>query len=73
MKKLTYKTPLHDKILKALNAREKMSKDKMSERYDRWHENEKLYNFYLKETDEDKFRKAQIEAGQQEYYTVYIP
>jgi hypothetical protein len=45
----------------------------MSERYDRWHENEKLYNFYLKETDEDKFRKAQIEAGQQEYYTVYIP
>lgn len=72
-KVLKYGTPLHSKVLKALEARLTLSKRKMRLRSESLKEIDDTFRAYVKKTDDDKKRENKRKDGKPEYTTLVIP
>lgn len=71
---LRYGSEKHAKILDALNARKKLSRDKMEQLYTGFERAEDQYLAYLPETEADVTRRSQREnQGKPTYTTIKIP
>lgn len=67
-------TPLHTRLLDAVLERIKMSRKKMSQRYEHFRAMEELYIAYIPESESDRLRRLSREQkGTQTYTTVEIP
>lgn len=71
---IAFTTPRHKKILDAVLERIKMSRKKMTERYEHFSKMEELYIAYIPEQENDRLRRQSREnKGTQTYTTVEIP
>lgn len=71
---ITFGTPKHQKILDALMARIRLSKEKMTQRYQHFADMENEFIAYIPESENDKLRKTnRKQQGLQTYTTIAIP
>lgn len=72
-KQLRYKSPLHEKLKKALESRKKFSADKMADRHERWTKDEEQAKAYMTVKEADRLRTEQTANGSPQYATIQIP
>lgn len=70
---LRYGTSRHNRIRDAINARLRLSENKMTDYYTRWEDAEKEHQIYIKETDADASRDDLRDDGYPQYTTLKIP
>lgn len=70
---LRYGTDRHNRIRDAINARLRLSQNKMQDYYSRWEDAEKDHQIYIKETDADASRDDLRDDGHPQYTTLKIP
>ncbi len=71
--KLRFNSPRHNRIRDAIIARKKTSQDKMSEKYPFFRRMEELFQAVIPETENDRIRRGQREAGKPKYTTLVVP
>lgn len=72
-KTFKYGSKEHSDILDALVERKRFSAKKMSDRHDKWTQNEEDAKAYIKLEDADKLRKSESENGDPQYVTLQVP
>lgn len=73
MKKFTYDSPEHKKVLTAIQRRWRMSREKLSERYTAWTRSEEQMMAYIPATELDSKRKMDRDSGLPQYTTIEVP
>ena len=68
-----YGTPLHEKVLNAVQQRYRMSREKFSDRHSKWAEQETISQAYVKPSENDQVRKQAKRDGKPQYTTIVIP
>jgi hypothetical protein len=63
----------HKQVLEAVRQRRKMSREKMSDRYEVWAKNEERFRAYVKPTEGDTKRSNLRKEGKTQYTTIEIP
>lgn len=72
--KLNFDSPLHAKLLKALDKRFTLSANRMSNLHSKWRKAEDQFVAYIPESDTDSKKRAAREGqGKQDYTTIILP
>lgn len=71
---ISFDSPKHKMILDRIKRRWKLSRNKMSDRYETWREAEKKFVAYIKPTEGDRKRETLRDSGKgAQYTTIEIP
>lgn len=71
--KISYGSEAHRKILKGIQARWHLSRNKMSDRYSAWKKMEEQALLYVKTSDADAKREALRDSGEPKFTTINVP
>ena len=70
---IKFGSPLHNRILLAVQDRVKFSKEKYQSRHKKWREAEEATLAYMTERDTDALKRTKREGGMPQYTTVVVP
>lgn len=73
VKEIRYGTPMHETVLKACQARRRLSDDHFSERKTAYAEAEDRFQAYVPAAEIERLRKEKKDSGGNEYVTIEIP
>jgi len=70
---IPYGSPKHTQLLNAFKTRLKLARSGISQRSQKWKENEDMLKAYMPASENDELRKAARKAGQPNYTTIEVP